>query len=118
MDRVKESTDQMVMAVCPACGSRHCQLQATARKTGVVVGGMLGALIASGFSSATAGAVNGAIIASALSRRLPATVTGAIGVAIIGFVCGTIAGHAIGAEIDMNILGMYQCRSCGFEFKA
>jgi len=118
MDYAEESFNPMVAVACPACGSRHCHLQATARKAGVVVGGVLGAVIAAGFNGATIGAVNGAVIACIASRRLPATVTGAIGGAIIGFAWGALAGHAVGADIDVHLLGMYQCRECGFEFKA
>jgi len=118
MDYAEELINRMVAVACPACGSRHCHLQATARKAGVVVGGVLGAIIAAGFNGATIGAVNGAVIASVVSRRLPAPLTGAIGGAIVGFAWGALAGHAVGADIDMNVLGMYQCRECGFEFKA
>jgi predicted RNA-binding Zn-ribbon protein involved in translation (DUF1610 family) len=117
MDDAEEPFNPMVEVACPSCGSCHCHLQATARKAGVVVGGVLGAIISAGFNSATIGAVNGAVIAGVISRRLPTTVTGAIGGAIVGFAWGALAGHAVGADIDMNVLGMYQCRECSFEFK-
>lgn len=118
MDHAEEPFNPMVAVACPACGSCRCHLQATARKTGVVVGGVLGAIIAAGFNGATVGAVNGAIVACVASRRLPATVTGAIGGAIIGFAYGAMAGHAVGADIDEHLLGLYQCRDCGSEFKS
>jgi predicted RNA-binding Zn-ribbon protein involved in translation (DUF1610 family) len=117
MDYVEGPINQMVAVACPACGSRHCSLQATARKAGVVVGGVLGAVIAAGFNCATVGAINGAVIAAVVSKRLPIAVTGAIGGAIIGFAWGALVGHAVGADIDMNVIGMHQCRECGFEFK-
>jgi uncharacterized protein YcfJ len=116
MDLSAEPMDQTVSAACPICGSRHCQLQATARKAGVVVGGALGAIIAAGLSGATVGAANGAALVSVVSRRLPVTITGTIGGAIAGFAWGAIAGHAVGADIDENVLRIYQCRACGFEF--
>jgi predicted RNA-binding Zn-ribbon protein involved in translation (DUF1610 family) len=118
MDYAEGPIDRLVVVACPACGSRHCQLQATARKAGVVVGGVLGAVIAAGLNGATVGAINGAVIAGVVVRRLPATVTGAIGGALVGFAWGALVGHAVGAEIDLNVLGMYRCLECGFEFKA
>ena len=117
MECVEELVGQMPALPCPACGSPHCSLQTTARKAGVVVGGALGAIIAASFNGAAAGAVKGAAIAGIVSRRLPTTVTGAIGGAIIGFAWGALVGHAVGADIDAHVLGMYQCRECGFEFK-
>lgn len=118
MEHSEELMDQTMSAACPKCGSHRCQLQATGRKTGVVVGGVLGAIIAACLSGAKVGAVNGAAIASFISRRSPVTITGAIGGAIVGFAWGAIAGHAVGADIDKNVLRIYECRACGFEFTA
>lgn len=118
MDYVEKPMNQMVAVACPACGSLKCSLQTTARKAGVVIGGVLGAVIAAGFNGAAVGAINGAVIAGVVSRRLPTTVTGAIGGTIIGFAWGALVGHAVDADIDMNVFGMYHCRECGFEFKA
>lgn len=103
MDCAGELVNQMAVVACPACGSPHCSLQTTARKTGVVIGGVLGAVVAASF--------NGAAIAGVVSRRLPTTVTGAI----IGFAWGALVGCASGT--DVHVLGMYQCRECGFEFE-
>ncbi len=113
MECVEDLVGQTPVIPCPACGSPHCSLQTTARKAGVVVGGTLGAIIAASFN----GAASGAAIAAVVSRRLPTTVTGAIGGAIIGFAWGALVGHAVGADIDVHVLGMYRCRECGFEFK-
>ncbi len=118
MDYVEEPTKQMVVVACPACGSRLCSLQATARKAGVVIGGVLGAVIAAGFKGATFGAINGAVIAGVVSRRLPTTVTGAISRVIIGFAWGAVAGYVVGADIDKNVFKIYKCLTCGFEFQA
>ena len=116
MEYFAEPIDQSVSAVCPACGSRDCQLQPVARKAGVVIGGVLGGIIASALSGATVGAAGGAALVSVVSKRLPVTVTGAIGGAIVGFAWGAVAGHAVGGEIDKNVLRIYQCRGCGLEF--
>lgn len=121
MEHFEGSMDETVigqpaMAMCPKCGSCHCELQATARKAGIVVGGVLGAIIVAGISGAKAGAVSGAAMASVISRRSPVTITGTIGAAIIGFAWGALAGHAVGAEIDKNILQLHQCLECGSEF--
>ena len=118
MDYAEEAFKPVETAICSACGSPHCSLQSTARKTGTVVGGVLGTIIAAGFNGASIGAVNGVAIACVVSRRLPATVTGAITGSLVGFAWGAFAGHAIGTEIDKNVLRLYRCRECGFEFKA
>ncbi|WP_298285257.1 hypothetical protein [Acidocella sp.] len=109
MDYAGELVHQMTMVTCPACGSPHCSLQTTAYKTGVAIGGILGDVVAASF--------NGATIAGIVSRRLPTTVTGAIVGAIIGFAWGAVVGRAGGTDSDDHVLGMYQCRECGFEFK-
>ena len=116
MEYFAEPMDESVSDVCPACGSRDCQLQPVARKAGVVIGGVFGGIIASALSGATVGAAGGAALVSVVSKRLPVTVTGAIGGAIVGFAWGAIAGHAIGADIDKNVIQLYKCRVCGFEF--
>ncbi|MDR3414311.1 MAG: hypothetical protein P4L87_25685 [Formivibrio sp.] len=108
--------DQPLQAVCPKCGSHHCQLQSTARKAGIVVGGVFGAIIAAGLTGSKAGAVSGAAISSELDRRSPVTITGTIGGAIFGFARGAITGHAVGTEIDKSILRLYKCTECGLEF--
>jgi hypothetical protein len=104
--------------LCPACSSPHCHLQATARKAGVVIGGVLGAIIAAGLGGAKIGAAHGAALACIISKRPPATMTGAIGGAIVGFAWGAVAGHIMGSDIDENVLRFYKCRECGFEFKS
>jgi hypothetical protein len=81
-----------------------------------VVGGVLGAMITAGLSGAAVGAINGTAMANVISRRSPVTITGAISGAIIGFAWGAILGYAVGADIDQNVLRLYRCRACGFEF--
>ncbi len=117
MDYLEEPINQMVSVACPACGSHHCSLQATARKTGVVVGGVLGAIIAAGLSGASVGVGYGIAIASIISRRPPVTFSGTIAGAIVGFACGAIAGYAVGADIDKNVIRLCQCRECASEFE-
>lgn len=91
-------------ACCPKCGSSRCQLQATGRKTGVIVGGVLGTVIAAGFRGAKMGAVRGASIAVVIGRQPPLTIAGTISGALVGFFWGAIAGHAVGAEIDGKVI--------------
>lgn len=118
MDYAEEPINRMVAIACPACGSRHCHLQATARKAGVVVGGVLGAIIAAGFGDAALGALTRTPMAGSVDRQSPPTLTEMIGGAILGFACGAIVGYVVGTDIDMNVLRIYQCRTCNFEFEA
>ena len=107
----------MVSAVCPRCGSRHCQLQSSARNAGIVAGGILGAIIAVGFSGDELGSANDMPVASSSSSPL-AMIAEVIGIAIVGFTLGAIAGHALGTDVDKNVLRLYRCLECGVEFKA
>ena len=116
MKSLIETAHPLRAVICPKCGSPNCQLQATGRKTGVVVGGVLGTVIAAGFRGAKLGVVGGASIAGVIGRQPPLTIAGAISGALVGFFWGAFAGHAAGAEIDEKILRRFQCLDCGIEF--
>ncbi len=102
-------------ARCPKCGSSRCQLQATGRKTGTVICGTLGAVLAAGLSGAEGGAVVGTLVAGVVP---PAAPVGTIIGAAIGFSWGAIAGHALGTEIDERFLRLYCCLDCEAEFRS
>ena len=105
---------------CPKCGSRHIQLQATGRKTGVVIGGAAGAgvAMASGITATEVAAAAGAVVVR-LAGRLPATpAMGAALVAIAGFLWGARLGHLAGKHVDEKVLGLHRCLDCGTEFSA
>jgi len=100
---------------CPKCGSFNCHLQATGRKTGTILCGVLGAVLASAWSGAEIGAMAGTAIATLLPPLAPVgTVVGAV----VGFSWGAIAGHALGTEIDERFLRLYCCLECEAEFRS
>ena len=101
---------------CPQCGSFNTDLQATGRKAGVVIGGGLGAILASGVNGAKAGAIGGAAIASVVGRRSPAPIVGGLIGALAGFLWGARLGYTIGHAIDGDLLRLHRCHSCGTEF--
>lgn len=115
---MSDTTEEPVAVPCPRCGSRETHFQATARKTGVVVGGIAGAIIAAGISGAKAGAVGGAAIARVISRDPATTTWAAIIGTLTGFCWGALIGHAVGTEVDETIIRLRRCLACGSEFGA
>jgi hypothetical protein len=100
---------------CPKCGSARCHLQATGRKSGTILCGVLGAVLTAGWSGAEIGMIAGTAMTSLLP---PAAPVGSLIGAVIGFSWGAIAGHALGTEIDERFLRLFSCLDCGAEFRS
>jgi len=101
---------------CPKCGSANTDLQATGRKTGVVVGGLAGG--ASGYAGVISGAEAGAAVAAIINRHPSVLTLGSLVGALAGFLSGVRLGHAVGAEVDRRLLRLHRCHDCGEEFRA
>jgi len=116
MTVIDQTMNERGITLCPKCGSSNSQLQATARRAGVVIGGTVGAIIAAGLGGARVGAVSGGTLGTIVTKHPTGTVLGAIGGAMLGFAWGSVAGHSLGAEIDEKVLRRHLCLSCGAEF--
>lgn len=81
-----------------------------------MIGGMLGAIVATCLNTKTGGAYNGGSVVNVGNRQLSFTDTGAISRAFVGFGTGAVAGQSAGADIDENVIRAYQCHACGLKF--
>ena len=100
---------------CPKCG-KQAHLKRYARVVGTALGGAGGAAVGWQTAAETAkkfipmmllncaGGPCGAIIAQAM---------GALG----GGAAGALSGHKLGELIDADIIAIYKCNGCGYEFK-
>ena len=96
---------------CPKCGAPAAMKNITCKittATGLGTGGYL---------AATSGASAGAAVGTMLCPGVGTLAGGILGI-LLGAAAGGAIGHEVGKYIDESVLGMYQCKSCGFLWEA
>ena len=96
--------------LCPKCGSKSYVVPST-KGTTTLIGAGAGGYVAA------AGGKTGAIIGSFLCPGIGTVIGGVLGV-ITGASAGAVAGNTIGKLIDENIMRIYRCECCNYQWRA
>ena len=96
---------------CPKCKSK-AYIVTTTRGTTTLLGAGAG-----GYVAATAGAKTGAAVGSLLCPGIGTAIGGVLGI-LIGAASGAVAGNTVGKLIDENVMRMYRCTNCNFQWRA
>ena len=96
---------------CPICGSKSYVITKT-RGTTTLLGAGAGSFVA-----ATAGGKTGAVIGSFVCPGIGTAIGGFLGI-LIGAASGAVAGNTVGKLIDENVMWMYRCSSCNYQWRA
>ena len=96
---------------CPICGSKSYVITKT-RGTTTLLGAGTG-----GYVAATAGAKTGAVVGSLLCPGIGTAIGGVLGI-LIGAASGAVAGNTVGKLLDENVMRMYRCSNCNFQWRA
>ena len=97
--------------LCPKCGSKSYIVTSTKGVTTLLGAG------AGGYVAATAGAKTGAAIGSLVCPGFGTVVGGLLGI-LTGAAAGAVAGNTVGKLIDENVMRMYQCENCNYQWRA
>ena len=96
---------------CSICGSKSYVITKTRGTTTLLGAG------AGGFVAATAGAKTGAVIGSFVCPGIGTAIGGLLGI-LTGAAAGAVAGNTFGKLIDENVMRMYRCSSCNYQWRA
>ena len=96
---------------CPKCGEK-AHIVTTTRGVTTLLGSGAG-----GFVAATAGGKTGAVVGSLFCPGIGTAIGGFLGI-LIGAASGAVAGNTVGKLIDENVMGMYRCSSCHYQWRA
>ncbi len=96
---------------CPICGTRSYIITQTRGATTLLGAG------AGGFVAATSGAKTGAAVGSLLCPGIGTAIGGVLGI-LIGAASGAVAGNTVGKLIDENVMRMYRCTNCKYQWRA
>ena len=99
------------MMDCPKCGEKAHIITIT-RGTTTLLGAGTG-----GYVAATAGAKTGAAVGSLLCPGIGTAIGGVLGI-LIGAASGAVAGNTVGKLIDENVMRMYRCTNCNYQWRA
>ena len=99
------------MMDCPKCGEK-AHIVTTTRGTTTLLGAGAG-----GYVAATAGAKTGAAVGSLLCPGIGTAIGGVLGI-LIGAASGAVAGNTVGKLIDENVMRMYRCSNCNYQWRA
>ena len=99
------------MMDCPKCGAK-AHIVTTTRGTTTLLGAGAG-----GYVAATAGAKTGAVVGSLLCPGIGTAIGGVLGI-LIGAASGAVAGNTVGKLIDENVMRMYRCTICNYQWRA
>ena len=95
---------------CPICGSKSYVITKTRGTTTLLGAG------AGGFVAATAGGKTGAVIGSFVCPGIGTVIGGFLG--ILTGAAGAVAGNTVGKLIDENVMRLYRCSSCNYQWRA
>ena len=95
---------------CPKCGEK-AHILTTTRGTTPLLGAGAG-----GYVAATAGAKTGAAVGSLLCPGIGTAIGGVLGI-LIGAASGAVAGNTVGKLLDENVMRMYRCSSCNYQWR-
>ena len=96
---------------CKICGEKAYVVTQTRGVTTLLGAG------AGGYVAATAGAKTGAAIGSLVCPGFGTVVGGLLGI-LTGAAAGAVAGNTVGKLIDENVMRMYQCENCNYQWWA
>ena len=99
------------MMDCPKCGEK-AHIVTTTRGTTTLLGAGTG-----GYVAATAGAKTGAVVGSLFCPGIGTAIGGVLGISI-GAASGAGAGNTVGKLLDENIMRMYRCPNCNYQWRA
>ena len=95
---------------CPICGSKSYVITKTRGTTTLLGAG------AGGFVAATAGGKTGAVVGSLFCPGIGTAIGGFLGI-LIGAASGAVAGNTVGKLLDENVMRMYRCGSCHYQWR-
>ena len=95
---------------CPKCGEK-AHILTTTRGTTTLLGAGAG-----GFVAATAGGKTGAVVGSLLCPGIGTAIGGFLGI-LLGAASGAVAGNTVGKLLDENVMRMYRCGSCHYQWR-
>ena len=96
---------------CPKCGEK-AHIVTTTRGTTTLLGAGAG-----GYVAATAGAKTGAAVGSLICPGIGTAIGGVLGISI-GAASGAVAENTVGKLLDENIMRMYRCPNCNYQWRA
>ena len=96
---------------CPKCGKKFYVVNQT-RSTATLLGAGAG-----GYMAVAAGGKTGAVVGSLLCPGAGTVIGGLLG-AITGAAAGGAAGNTIGRMLDENVMRLYRCESCNYQWRA
>ena len=95
---------------CPKCGEK-AHIVTTTRGTTTLLGAGAG-----GYVAATAGAKTGAAVGSLLCSEIGTAIGVILGI-LLGAASGAVAGNTVGKLLDENVMRMYRCGSCHYQWR-
>ena len=96
---------------CSKCGGKvHIVTQTRGTTT------LLGAG-AGGYVAAAIGCKAGAAVGSLICPGFGTVVGGVLGI-LVGAASGAVAGNTVGKLIDENVMRLYQCEDCNYQWRA
>ena len=95
------------MMDCPKCGAK-AYIVTTTRGTTTLLGAGAG-----GYAAATAGAKTGAAVGSLFCPGIGTAIGG-----VLGILFGAVAGNTVGKLLDENVMRMYRCTNCNYQWRA
>ena len=96
---------------CPKCGAK-AHIVTTIRGITTLIGSGAGGYVA----AAAAGGKTGAVVGNLLCPGIGTAIGGTLGV-LIGAASGAVAGNTVGKLIDENVMRMYRCSSCNYQWR-
>ena len=96
---------------CPKCNEKACIVTQTRGVTTLLGAG------AGGYVAATAGAKTGAAVGSFICPGIGTAIGGMLGI-LIGAASGAVAGNTVGKLIDENVMRVYRCSNCNYQWRA
>ena len=95
---------------CQKCNEKACIVTQTRGATTLLGAG------AGGYVAVTAGAKTGAVVGSFVCPGIGTAIGGFLGI-LTGAAAGAVAGNTIGKLIDENIIRMYHCSNCNYQWR-
>ena len=96
---------------CPVCGEKSYIITRTRGITTLCGAG------AGGYVAATAGGKAGAAVGSFVCPGIGTIIGGVLGV-VTGAAAGAVAGNTLGKLVDDNIMRIYRCGCCHYQWRA
>ena len=96
---------------CPKCNEKACICTQTRGAT------MLPGAGAGGYVAVATGGKAGAAVGSLICPGFGTVVEGVPGI-LVGAAAGAVAGNTVGKLIDENVMRLYQCEDCNYQWRA